>query len=429
MSIVPKKMNSAYVVVIVVSFVLVTLSNDGCCHWTLPIVMILPPTDAAFTASLSRHRRQDEERDSKNFYHDDTSDDGVCFQPTGTALETNASTENLNRRDFGSTLLKASASTASVLATTLFLPSYNSKLFQIPSSWALDSDKQKPVAVIGANGRTGALCVLACLNRGIPVRALTRSGAWSSPSSGDDNDGSLSPSQSSLFSVQQCDVRDAGALRSGVLGCQAVIYAASASKKGGKGKEVDNEAVISTARSCIDCNVERYVVISSTATTRPKSLGYKFTNVYQNIMAEKRIGELGVLEAYQSVGGTSSVFPSYTIIRPGGLEEPKLNAVLGPSKIELSQGDVLAGIISRADLAEVAVETAISPSSNVKNTSFEVYYTDSTQPCEGRFKTYLNNNNNNNSGDSAPTIARIHGETYSQLFDQLKKDGTYFVPL
>mmetsp|Transcript_56449 Transcript_56449/g.136998 ORF Transcript_56449/g.136998 Transcript_56449/m.136998 type:complete len:435 (-) Transcript_56449:166-1470(-) len=431
------KMNSVVVVVIVVLFVLVTLSNDGCCHWSLPILMLLPPTDA-FTASSSSHHRHQQhqhqyhrypsqgdsrisllstsgDKEHSKHFNDDNSDDGAT-------TETSASTENLNRRDFGSTFLKASAS---ALATTSFLPSDNSRLFQTASSWAIDDDKRKPVAIIGGNGRSGALCVMACLNRGIPVRALTRSGTWSSPSSGDENDGPLSSSQSSLLSIQQCDVRDADALRSGILGCQAVIYAASASKKGGKAKEVDNEAVIATANSCIDCNVQRYVVISSTASSRPKSLGYKFTNVYQNIMAEKRIGELGVVESYQSVGGTPSSSPSYTIIRPGGLEEPKLNAVLGPSKIELSQGDVLAGILSRADLAEVAVETAISQSSHVKNTSFEVYYTESTQPCEGRFKTYLKDND---SSDAAETISRIHGETYSQLLDQLKKDGTYFVP-
>ena len=448
------KMNSAFVVVVVSLFVLVTLSNDGRCRWSLPIVILLPSTDAFTTSpslslSLSplrshhghRHQRQhrhpsrgdshipllstsgNEGRDS-NHFNDDTSGDGVGFQPLEKASEDTASKESLNRRDFGSTFLKSSASSS--LATALLLSSNDSTSFLNTPSWALDdNNKRKPVAVIGANGRTGALCVVACINRGIPVRALTRSGTWSDPSSGDNGDDSLSSSHSSLLSVQQCDVRNTEELRSGILGCQAVIYAASASKKGGKAKEVDNEAVIATANSCIDCNVQRYVVISSTAASRPKSLGYKFTNVYQNIMAEKRMGELGVLESYQSRSGTSSTSPSYTIIRPGGLEEPKLNAVLGPSKIELSQGDVLAGIISRADLAEVAVETAISQSSNVQNTSFEVYYTESTQPCEGRFKAYMKNDG---TGDDAATIARIHGLTYSQLFDQLKKDGMYYVP-
>lgn len=157
------------------------------------------------------------------------------------------------------------------------------------------------------------------------------------------------------------------------------------------------------------------MVISSTATTRPKSLGYLFTNVYQNIMAEKRRGELGVMSAYKDRDASQT----YSIIRPGGLEEPKLNAVLGPKSLELSQGDALAGIISRADLAEVAVEAALSRSKSLQNASFELYYESSAQPCEGRFKSLLQN------GD----VARIHGDSYSELFSQLKSDGEYYVPV
>ena len=47
-----------------------------------------------------------------------------------------------------------------------------------------------PIAVLGASGRTGALCVTACLERGIPVKALTRSGSWTNPDSSSNNDSS-----------------------------------------------------------------------------------------------------------------------------------------------------------------------------------------------------------------------------------------------
>jgi uncharacterized protein YbjT (DUF2867 family) len=216
-----------------------------------------------------------------------------------------------------------------------------------------------------------------------------------------------------LLSIQQCDARDPTALETGVDGCRGVIYAASASKKGGKAKEIDNEAVVAAGRACIAKGVPRYIVISSTAVTRPKSLGYRFTNVYQNIMGEKRSGELGVMSSY--IESTTS---SYTIIRPGGLEEPPRNTVLGPSALEMSQGDALAGIISRADLAEVAVEAALAQSKILQNTSFELYYTDGAQPCEGRFKSLLQ------SGE----VSRLHGDTYKALFRGLKRDGEYFVP-
>jgi len=272
----------------------------------------------------------------------------------------------------------------------------------------------EPIAIVGASGRTGALCVASCLRRGIPVRALSRSGTWSPPASNVE-DGSFFAVDKELLSIRQCDVRDQTALEAGLAGCRGVIYAASASKLGGKAKAIDNEAVVATANACIAKGVGRYVVISSTATTRPKSLGYLFTNVYQNIMAEKRLGELGIMSSYKDKDASQT----YSIIRPGGLEEPKLNAVLGPEALELSQGDALAGIISRADLAEVAVEAALSQSKPVQNASFELYYTDSAQPCEGRFKSLLRN------GD----VARIHGNSYSELFGQLKSDGEYYVPV
>lgn len=262
--------------------------------------------------------------------------------------------------------------------------------------------------MIGAGGRTGALCVASCLRRGIPVRALTRSGEWQSPAGVD-------ASNSKLLAVQACDAKDPSALMAATVGCAGVIYAASASKKGGKAKSIDNEGVVSAARACVANDVPRYIVISSTAVTRPQSLGYKFTNVYQNIMAEKRRGELGVMDVY----GEAKKGNSYTVIRPGGLEEPKLNEVLGPSALEVSQGDVFAGIVSRADLAEAAVEAALSRSGSLANASFELYYTDSAQPCEGRFKSFLDGGE----------VSRWHGDnTYKALFAGLRSDGDYFVP-
>ena len=160
------------------------------------------------------------------------------------------------------------------------------------------------------------------------------------------------------------------------------------------------------------CDVPRYVVVSSTAVTRPKSLGYAFTNVYGNIMAEKDLGERGVRAAFAGAKGT------YTILRPGGLEEPKKNVVQGPAALELSQGDVLAGIVSRADLAEVAVEAAaLGAEAPLRAASFELYYAASAQPCEGKFKAFLDD----------PSF-RLRGDTYADLFRAVRRDGDYAVP-
>jgi uncharacterized protein YbjT (DUF2867 family) len=280
---------------------------------------------------------------------------------------------------------------------------------------AASSSSDLPIAVLGASGRTGALCVMACLERGLPVRALTRSGSWLPPPSAeaeDDSNNNVILSGNPLLTVAPCDLKDTTAIQNGVRGCRGVIYAASASKKGGNAKEIDNIGVIEAGKACLQANVGRYVVVSSTATTRPKSLGYIFTNVLGGIMAEKRQGEEGV----QALYAADKTPPSYTIIRPGGLEEPKKNEVLGPTSLEISQGDTLAGIISRADLAEVAVELAASNASNFRDTAIELYYTDSAQPCERRFKSLL-----------ADGI-RLHGETYQELFSGIQPNIDFFGP-
>ena len=83
------------------------------------------------------------------------------------------------------------------------------------------------------------------------------------------------------------------------------------------------------------------------------------------------------------------------------------------------QGDALAGIISRKDLAEVAVEAAALGSGPLlKDASFELYYTKGAQPCEGKFKKLL--------ADEA--FPRLHGDSYAALFKGVRRDGTYDVP-
>jgi uncharacterized protein YbjT (DUF2867 family) len=220
-----------------------------------------------------------------------------------------------------------------------------------------------------------------------------------------------------LLTVAACDVKNPRELQEAIAGCRAVIYAASASKKGGNAHDIDNLGVVAAAEACLQAKVGRYVVLSSTATTRPKSLGYQFTNIsVGGIMEEKRKGEQGAQTVYQKNTGDSSISYSYTIVRPGGLEEPKKNIVLGPTALEISQGDTLAGIISRADLAQATVALALSRSQNVQNTAVELYYTESAQPCERRFKALLTNG----------VAPRLHGATYEELFAGIQPNIDYY---
>jgi hypothetical protein len=148
---------------------------------------------------------------------------------------------------------------------------------------------------------------------------------------------------------------------------------------------------------------------------------YIFTNVsVGGIMDQKRLGEQGVQASYQQAtsSSTSGGAPSFTIVRPGGLEEAKVNEVLGPKALEITQGDVLAGVVSRADLAEVAVELVVSAAPNLRNTALELYYTDSTLPVEQKFKSMMNSG----------VIPRLHGDTYSELFQGIQPGVDFYVP-
>jgi nucleoside-diphosphate-sugar epimerase len=315
------------------------------------------------------------------------------------------------------------------------------------------------IAIIGANGRTGSLCVNACLRRGIPVTALTRTGVWRAPEEDD------LVYDKSLLTIGQCDVTKGldnnesngdnestsiNEIRNNIKGCNSVIYAASASKQGGTPYQVDDIGVVNTAKACIKENISKFILISSTATTRPKSLGYIFTNLsVGGIMDEKRKGELAVIDCYNknnellSSSSSTSSLPSYTIIRPGGLEEPKQNKILGPTSLEVSQGDVLAGIISRADLAEFTIEVASTSTSgsssssspqNTKNTAIEVYYTNSVVACESKFKKQFltsssaagSSSNNKEQEEKELPPTRLHGSSYVTLLEGVRSNIDFY---
>ena len=58
--------------------------------------------------------------------------------------------------------------------------------------------------------------------------------------------------------------------------------------------------------------------------------------------------------------------------------------MVGAAGLEVSQGDALAGVVSRPDLAAFTVELARSEALTF-DTALEIYTTQSAQPCEGRF--------------------------------------------
>jgi glutamyl-tRNA reductase len=102
---------------------------------------------------------------------------------------------------------------------------------------------EAPVAVVGAGGKTGKECVKNLLARGTPCRAVTRSGAAIEGLEGAE--------------LLAADVTAAESLASAVRGAQAVIFASSASKGGGKPVDVDYKGLVNVAKACLENDVPR----------------------------------------------------------------------------------------------------------------------------------------------------------------------------
>ncbi|CEM12705.1 unnamed protein product [Vitrella brassicaformis CCMP3155] len=246
------------------------------------------------------------------------------------------------------------------------------------------------VCVLGAGGRTGRLIVELLAQEGRAVRAGTR--------------GPPPASSSDLVSTSAIDVKDLPSVRQGVRGCSGVIFAASASKAGGKAAAVDYLGVENVAKACLEEGVERLVLLSSGAVTRPDSVGYKLTNFLTldkgDIMGNKRKGEDALRALYKSSAKPNQ---SYTIIRPGGLRDAE---PAGPSQLEINQGDYFFSEIPRADVAATAVSALFSP--YTRGVTMEVYKAEGRFPLEGGFPP--------NSGFER------RGNSFDELFSGLKSD-------
>eukprot|EP00285_Hemiselmis_virescens_P017833 CAMPEP_0173379284 /NCGR_PEP_ID=MMETSP1356-20130122/2296_1 /TAXON_ID=77927 ORGANISM="Hemiselmis virescens, Strain PCC157" /NCGR_SAMPLE_ID=MMETSP1356 /ASSEMBLY_ACC=CAM_ASM_000847 /LENGTH=382 /DNA_ID=CAMNT_0014332597 /DNA_START=83 /DNA_END=1231 /DNA_ORIENTATION=+ len=204
---------------------------------------------------------------------------------------------------------------------------------------------QRPVVVLGASGKTGKLCVLSLMNKGgYSVRACTRGEAdvesFQKLTETDISD---------LEIITGVDVTKKETLPAALKNAGAVIFASSASKKGGNAEKVDCIGVENVAQACVDAGVSRLVVISSCCVTRPDSVGYKLTNLFGNIMDYKAQGEEKLREVYRKQKGLS-----YTILRPGGLKDSNKKEY-NLADAMLTQGDVVSSEIDRGVVAEVAV--------------------------------------------------------------------------
>ena len=238
------------------------------------------------------------------------------------------------------------------------------------STAGIGTSPDKPIVILGAGGRVGVLCTQILADRGYYVRATTRSGR------------PVLESDSKFVSYAPADVTKYDNLNAALSGASGTIFAASASgrNKGGEPPAVEYLGAYNTAKACLANNVAKLVLISSTAVTRPNSLGFKATNfsmkyaIGDRVMDAKIAGESAVRDLYVNSSG-----PAYCIVRPGGLQNRPGSA--GPSNVHVSQGDVYASEIGRIDVAEVCV-AALLKGKDTDFTTMEVNLVEGLTKCQ-----------------------------------------------
>lgn len=215
----------------------------------------------------------------------------------------------------------------------------------------------KRYVVLGAGGKTGKKICRILNEKGFLVTAVTTDG----------RDLSLDGGQLPI-TYARGDVTDPASIQNLLSehDVSGVVFAASASKKGGDAKAVDYLGVSNVAKATVENKVPRLVVISSGAITRPDSVGFKITELFGQIMSFKMLGENSLRDTYNASPDSTL---SYTIVRPGGLSDKES---IGARGVEISQGDVLSAEVTREDVAQTTV-AALTTSKKVFRATVEVF--------------------------------------------------------
>ena len=210
---------------------------------------------------------------------------------------------------------------------------------------------------------------------------------------------------------------------------------------------VEDIGLKNVVNEVIKNNVKKLVIVSSICAKCQKNM----KNEYENPGEVIDRGETTCEPCFNKQEGEELVkliyekHPelSYTIIRPGMLSPGEKRGV---EEIEFNQGVTKSGIISREDLSEILIESALSKDSGSK--TFEVYYKDTAQPvdmykslqkCKEMGKSvkecffgegYEKKEDftidkllkNKVKGTIFPSGNEVTGNDYSKILKQLKKD-------
>jgi nucleoside-diphosphate-sugar epimerase len=145
---------------------------------------------------------------------------------------------------------------------------------------------------------------------------------------------------------------------------------------------VEDIGLVNVAEEAIRSNVKRLIIVSSICAKCQKNddtSGNGYGEAIDRGFAscdscyKKQIGEERVRILYEK----APKHLSYTIVRPGMLSPGEKR---GPKEVEFNQGISKSGIISRLDLADILVSSALTDNGSKK--TFEVYYKDTAQPVD-----------------------------------------------
>ena len=211
------------------------------------------------------------------------------------------------------------------------------------------------VLVAGATGGVGSHIVRKLLGQGASVRILVRDVEKARRLfAGAEGSGALE--------IVGGDVRQPATLIPAMGGVKHVLCATGSSTPIGSNspQHVDYEGVRNLVDAAKNEGVERFLLVSSMAVTKPNH----FLNAFGQVLTWKLRGENHL---------RASGVP-YTIVRPGGLQ----NASGGQGGLIFDQGDRAQGMISREDVSEVCVRAL--GREDTHNVTFEVMNSDGPPP-------------------------------------------------
>ena len=205
------------------------------------------------------------------------------------------------------------------------------------------------ILVAGGTGRTGRIIVEKLRQQGFTTHVLVR----------DIDSGKALLGEGVIF--HQTDVRNLQTLEGVMQNIDALISAVGSQTPVGKNcpKRVDFQGVANLLNTAKMHRVQRFILISSLAVTRPNHP----LNCFGKVLDWKLKGE----EVVRNSG------LNYVIIRPGGLKDTPG----GTGQLVFDQDDKILGTISREDIAEICVKALVIP--NIQKVTFKVIEGDQKQ--------------------------------------------------